>query len=249
MEKTKKITINDKPISRNDTRKLAENEGVFHKEYSDILTEKHNGKVVTLRHVYSLPGDRILYIRDVEGKYDGKGNIYSKQYFERFVRHLERMQDDIQNGRNSNISHWYFYSLNKSKLIDKIPELLKTLYHSLNADSNSLNLTTESLNVLSSKIRELERKVVLTALYDNLVAYIGEVIIKNSKNAIGWSKEQNFGFPIVATNYKNVSFNPINVVWEELTSMDDADFRKAYGKHIRQVGSQLSSEKYFNDVK
>lgn len=245
MQKHKRTTINDKPISRNDARKLAQNEGVFHEEYSDILTERYSGRIITLRHVYSLPGDKMLYIRDVEGKYDGKGDIYPKQYFDKFVRHIQRMKDDIQKGRNSNISHWHSYSVNKSQLIDRIPDLLSDLFFKLNTDNKTLDLTTESLNALSNKIRDIERQDVLTTLYDNLVAYIGEVIIKNSKNARAWGNDQNFDFPIVSTTYKNVCFNPINVVWEELTSMDDADFRKAYGKELRQVGSLLKSEKYF----
>ena len=242
-------TINDKPISRKETQTLAIKDGVFHQEYSDILTEKHDGKIITLRHVYSLPENRILYIRDVDGKYDGKGNIYQKVEFEKFVKHIERMKEDVQNGRNSNISHWNFYSANKSKIAEKIPELLKDLSSILKTDTKTLNLTTNSLDALSSKIRDIDRKVVLTTLYDNLVAYIGEVIIKNSNNAIGWGKDQNFDFPIIKTVYKNVSFNPINVIWEELIKMNDADFRKAYGKEVRQVGSKLSSEKYFSGDK
>jgi len=248
MTKAKRITINEKPLSRKDTIKLAQSEGILNERYSDILTEKYDGKIITLRQAYTLPGERVLYIRDVDGKYDGKGDIFTKEYFEKFVNHLERMQQDIENGRNSNIAHWHFYSSNKSNLIEKIPSLLTELYDRLECDGKMLDLTTASLDDLSEKINKFERQVVLTTLYDNLVAYIGEVIKKNSKNASIWILDKNFEYPSISTSYKGISFNPINVVWEELTSMDDANFRKAYGKELRQVGNRLGSEKFFNGI-
>lgn len=249
MSKKIRTTINERPLSRKETIKLAQSEGILNERYSNILTEKYDGKIVTLRHAYSLPEDKVLYIRDVDGKYDGKGDIFTKEYFEKFVGHIERMREDVENGRDSNIAHWYFYSSNKSNLIEKIPRLIIELAGSLNCEAKVLNLTTASLDELSGRIGNFERQVVLRTLYDNLVAYLGEVIKKNSKHAVNWAIDQYFDFPVISTTNKNISFNPINIVWEELTSMRDADFRKAYGKEIRQVGNLISSENYFNGIK
>jgi len=246
MSKAQRVTLNEKPLSRKETLKLAAEEGILHERYSEILTDRFNGKIVTLRRAYTLPGDRILYIRDVEGKYDGKGDIFTAAYFEKFVNHLERMKADIAHGRTSNIAHWHFYSVHQTQLIARIPRLLKELVEGLDMKPEALDLTPASLDLLSTKIRETDMNRVLTTLYDHLVAYTGEVMRKHAKGAMDWALEPDFHFPVIATRYPNVSFNPVNLVWEELTSMQEVNFRKAYGKELRQVGSRLSFEDHLS---
>jgi hypothetical protein len=73
-----------------------------------------------------------------------------------------------------------------------------------------------------------------------LVVYIGQVIIVNSKRKINWNIESNFNFPIITTEFKDINFNPINIVWEELTNYDQIDFRKAYGRETRRIATALS---------
>lgn len=238
-----KITLNEKPLSKKDTIKLAEEQGTFHAEYSSILTETDNNKVITRRHVYELPDNRFLYIRDVDGKYDGKGDIFPKEHFEKFVSKMKRMDDDVKHGRTSNISHWYFYSKEKENLIDRISILITELQSVLDVDIRELDFSTKSLDILSQKVKHLDINNVFTTLYDHLVAYIGEVIRSNQKQNTEWQLEPHFNFPVIATIIKGVSYNPINIVWGELAISDDPDFRKAYGKEIRTVGSQIKMAK------
>ncbi len=235
MANGKKERLNDKTLSRKETIKLAQTKGIFHQQYSEMLTDRLDGKIVTRYNVYSLPEDRILYVRDADGKHGGKGDIYTKEYFDDFVNYIERTKEDIGNGIGNNISHWNFYSINKSKLIEKIPDLLMELFYILDDKEQKLDFSTKSLDILSDKIRAFDKQTVLITMYDNLVVYIGEVIKRNSKNATDWKMDNDFQFPFISTNYDNVNLNPINIVWGEITSMDEIDFRKGYGNELRHV--------------
>jgi hypothetical protein len=249
MTKNKRTSINEKPLSRNETNKLAKEQGKFHDEYSDILTEKYNGKILTVRHVYELPENRYLYIRDVNGKYDGKGDIFTKEDFEKFVQSIKRMDDDSKNGRTNNIAHWHFYSIQKENLIYKVPELLAEFPSLIKIENKKLDFSTKSLDIISNQIKKLDLDHVFKTLYDNLVAYCGEVIKSNSSDGLNWSLEPHFNFPILTTATQDISYNPINIIWEELTqNMDGPNFRNGYGKEKRAVGERVKMNKIFQDI-
>jgi hypothetical protein len=245
----KRITINEKPLSRKETLSLANKSGILHKPYSKILTEEINGKIITLRQVYELPNSEYLYIRDVNGRYDGKGNIFSKIYFDKFMIKVRRMNEDIKNGRTSNISHWNFYSKNKSKLIERIPELVSKLCEFIEVDDLLFDYSTKSLDTLSTYLKEKNVDNIFEEYYDNLVAYIGETIRKNSKMTANWTLDTYFNFPVISTVEENIFYNPINIIWEELTMSEDINLRKGYGKELRRIGNLISSEKIFKNIK
>lgn len=249
MTPKKRKSINEKPLPRNETIKLAEEKGKLHEEYSDILTEKHDGKIITVRHVYELPENRYLYIRDVNGKYDGKGDIFTKDYFEKFVQYIKRTHDDSKNGRTNNIAHWQFYSIHKENLINRVPDLLSEFPSLLMIENKKLDFSVKSLDNVSSHIKVLDIDQVFEKLYDNLVVYCGEVIKSNSSDFLNWSLEPHFNFPIITTVTQDIFYNPINIVWEELTqNIDGPDFRKAYGKEKRAVGERIKMNKIFQDI-
>lgn len=245
----KKITINDKPISKKDTLILAKEKGKFHELYSEQLTEKVDGKIITLRHVYELRDGNYLYIRDVNATYDGKGDIFPKVYFEKFVQRMKRMEEDSENGRTSNIGHWMFYSKNKTELIQLVPKLITDLSDFFKIDESQLNFSTKSLDTLSEFVKKVNIEVIFENIYDNLIAYLGETFRNNLKMECKWMLEPNFGFPVLSSKEENIFYSPIGVVWEELVISDEFDLRKGYGKESRRVGSLLSTEKLFKNLR
>ena len=234
----KKPTI--QKLSKKEAFELANSEGLLNDEYTDFLTEKFENGNFILNQVFLISNNKILYIQEVNQKRGGKGVIFEKQYFDNFIFKLKRMKDDIENGRNSNIQHWHFYSLNKNSIIDKVDELLKELAKKLEIDIKQLDYSTRSLDLLSKLVFEFGNVKAMTEIYDNLVIYIGQIIKINSKKETNWNLESSFNFPIITTEFKNINFNPINIVWEELTNYERIDFRKAYGKEMRRIGTELS---------
>jgi|GEM_PF-3621266 len=234
----KKPTI--QKLSKKDAFELANSEGILNEEYTDFLTEKFDSGNFILNQVFSISDNRILYIVEVNQKGGGQGTIYEKQYFDNFVLKLKRMKDDKENGRNSNIQHWLFYSVSKNSVINKIEELRNELSIKLKIDINQLDYSAKSLDLLSKLVFDFGNEKSMIEIYDNLVIYIGQVIIANSKKEIKWDLESNFNFPIITTEFKNIHFNPINIVWEELTNYGQIDFRKAYGKETRRIGTELN---------
>ena len=234
----KKPTI--QKLSKKDAFELANSEGILNEELTDFLTEKFDSGNFILNQVFSISDNRILYILEVNQKRGGQGTIYEKQYFDNFVLKLKRMKDDKENGRNSNIQHWSFYSVWKNSIINKVDELHNQLAKTLEVDLNQLDYSTKSLDLLSKLVFDFGNEKAMIEIYDNLVVYIGQVIIVNSKREINWNLESNFNFPIITTEFKDINFNPINIVWEELTNYDQIDFRKAYGRETRRIGTALS---------
>ncbi len=234
----KKPTI--QKLSKKDAFELSNSEGILNEEYTDFLTEKFDSGNFILNQVFSISDNRILYIVEVNQKGRGQGTIYEKQYFDNFILKLKRMKDDKENGRNSNIQHWLFYSLWKNSIINKVDELCNQLAEKLEVNLNQLDYSTKSLDLLSKLVFDFGNEKAMNEIYDNLVAYIGQVIIVNSKKESNWNLESNFNFPIITTEFKELNFNPINIVWEELTNYDQIDFRKAYGKETRRIGRTMN---------
>lgn len=236
----KKVTLNDKKIPKKEAIALASSDGILNSEYTDFLTEKFENGTCILNEVYDLPGKRILFITEVNQKRGGNGNLFTKEYFDKFVSNLKRMKDDTDKGRNSNINHWYFYSKNKQEFINKIENLKKELVIILEADSEFLNSSTKSLDYLSEKVSEYGNEKAMNEIYDNIIAYVGEVVLKNSKEAQKWEINKPLNIPVISTKNDSVYFMPITIAWEELTNFERIDFRKAYGKEARKIGERLS---------
>ncbi|MBF4515963.1 hypothetical protein IRZ71_06400 [Flavobacterium sp. ANB] len=219
---------------------MVNSEGILNEEYTNFLTEEFDNGNFILNQVFLISRNRILYIQEANQKKGGQGLIFEKEYFDNFVFKLKRMKEDKENGRNSNFQHWSFYSKNKNSIINKVDQLQKDLARILETDINQLNYSTKSLDLLSKLVFDFGNVKAMTEIYDNLVAYIGQVIKMNSKKEINWNLETNFDFPIIVTDFKGVNYNPINIVWEELTNYDQIDFRKAYSKEMRRIGKLLN---------
>jgi hypothetical protein len=243
-----RITINEKSLNKKEAEKLAIEQGKFHIEYSHFLTEVVNGKILTLSKVYELPDGTFLFIRDINGKYGGKGNLLTKNYFEKFIRSLKRTKEDFEFGRTNNISHWYFYSKNKNELVNNVNILMTEISNLLEIEDRQLDFTTQSLDLLTQRVKVFDLEFIFKTLYDHLAVYIGEVIIKNSKQANIWVLEPNFNFPVISTAIPTVFFSPVNIVWEELTQILEPNFRTGYRKELRIVGSRIKLEQTFQNL-
>nr|GFD49682.1 hypothetical protein [Tanacetum cinerariifolium] len=109
------------------------------------------------------------------------GDIYSNEYFLRWMRWVERVREDYAYGRASSVDHWRFYSRHKEQLITHIPALQSELAQVLELNSFLLDGSYASLDMVSAACERYGLENVFAALYDNVVAYVGEVIKKRVK--------------------------------------------------------------------
>jgi hypothetical protein len=230
----KKKTLNEKRLTKKQVQELIESEGKFHKEFTAIFSELLSDNP----HIYELSRERFLYVHDFKGTIiPGKGDIYPKEYLLRMMRWMQKVAEDCANGRGSSVEHWYYYSISKSRLINKIVELIDELARCLEISQNLLNYSYKSLDTLSRKAEDYGLEKVQFELYDNLVAYVGEVMRRRVEGQ--WVVNENCpgcDHPLISAN-KGVLM-PINVVWQELGGLEVMNLRKEAANEVRRFSGR-----------
>ncbi|NBB22565.1 hypothetical protein GVN20_24640 [Runella sp. CRIBMP] len=231
-------SLNEKRLTKKQVQDLIKSEGRLHDEYTKVFKETYASGYVKQDLVYELPNDRILFVFDPNGTLlAGKGDIYPKDYFARSVKWNKRVKDDYANNRGNSVDHWRFYSKYQINLIDQADRLISELADKLQIDIKQLDKSYKSLDIVSIQIELYDIDKVLTDIYDNLVAYIGEVI--RTKVNGQWKIGIDYGeYPYIDIGHNNVNvrYMPIHIVWENLQGLDSVDFRKSIRNEARQVG-------------
>jgi hypothetical protein len=243
----KRTSLNEKRLTKKQVQDLIKCEGRLHEEYTKLFKETYTTGYVKQDLVYELSNDRFLFVFDPNGiLLAGKGDIYPKDYFERFVKWQIRINNDNANNRGNSISHWMYYSKYKDKLIDHIDQLVDELSEKLQIDPKQLDKSYKSLDIVSKQTELYNIDKAITDLYDNLVVYIGEVIRNKVKGT--WKITMDYAdgnFPYIDVGLKDIQYMPINIVWENLQGLHDVDFRESLGNEARQVGWQASFERNY----
>jgi len=236
-------SLNEKRLTRKQVQDLIKSEGRLHDEYTKVFKETYVTGNVKQDLVYELPNDRFLFVFDPNNtSLGGKGDIYPKDYFARFVKWNIRVKDDNANNRGNSVDHWRFYSKYQSKLIDHIDKLILELADRLQIDIKLLDKSYKSLDIISERTELYDIDKAITDIYDNLVAYIGEVIRKKVNGQ--WKINTDFeDFPCIDIGLNNVRCMPINIVWDNLHGLDTVDFKKTIGNEARQVGFKANFER------
>ncbi|MBN3927624.1 hypothetical protein [Nostoc sp. NMS4] len=230
-----KNSLNHKRLTRKQVQDLIESEGKLHEEFTKIFEQTYSNEYKYQPLVYELPNDRFLFVFDPKGySIPGKGDIYAKEYFLKWLKLTQRTREDIANNRGNSVSHWEYYSKHKIELVNNIDELINELAEQLHIYRHQLDLSYISLDVVSQKAEAYGIDYIETSLYDNLVAYVGEVI-RHKKNG-QWTINSSSGsenYPYISAGVNGVLM-PINVVWQELSSLNSIDLRKEAANEIRR---------------
>lgn len=238
-------TLNEKRLTKKQVQDLINSEGQLHEEYTKVFEETYGTGYVKQDLVYELPNDRFLFVFDPSGtSLGGKGDIYLKDYFERFVKWNKRIKADYANNRGNSVGHWRFYSKYQDKLIAHIDQLVSELAVKLQIDVKQLDNSYKSLDIVSKQTELYDIDKAMNDLYDNLVAYVGEVIRKKVSGQ--WKINVEFyggKYPYIDIGLNNVQYMPINIVWDNLHGLDSVDFRKAVGNEARRAGFKAIFER------
>lgn len=231
-----KKTLNQKRLTKEQVQELIKTEGKLHEEYTQFHEKTYSTGYKEQPLVYELSGDRFLFVFDTKDiSLPGKGDIYPKDYFLRRMRWIQKIREDAIHGRQSSVSHWRYYSKHQSKLVNQIDELIRELEEKLNADQ--LDFSYRSLDTVSRQAEDYGLDAVQSELYDNLVAYVGEVIRRRVNGQ--WEIAPDSGsyptkeYPHIKAG-TNGSLMPINVVWQELSGLELMNLRKEAANEVRR---------------
>ncbi|MBD1821023.1 hypothetical protein H6F51_00605 [Cyanobacteria bacterium FACHB-DQ100] len=230
----KRKSLNSKRLTKKQVQELIESEGRLHEEFTDFFEETYGTGHKNQPQVYELSNDRFLFVFDPKGiVIPGRGNVYSKEHFLRMIRWTQKVREDYANGRDSSVSHWMYYSKHRVQLVNKICELIDELVRCLDISPNQLDFSYKSLDLLSSKAEDYELEKVQAELYDNLVAYVGEVIRRRVEGH--WVIRKDYPgceYPIISVN-KGVLM-PVNIVWQELDGLKLMNLRKEVADEVQR---------------
>lgn len=238
-----KKSLNKKRLTKKQVQELIEAEGKLHEEFTNFLEETYATGYKNQPLVYELPNDRFLYVFDPKGiSLPGKGDIYPKEYFLRKVKWTQKVREDYANHRGNSGAHWRYYSKHKIELINKIDQLIGELAEHLGIFRDQLDFSYMSLDIVSNKAENYGLERVQTELYDNLVAYVGEIIKQriNGRWAIN-SFSPDDKYPYISVDIDGVLM-PINVVWQELGGLEPMNLRKETANEIRRFSLRRPSQ-------
>ena len=231
-----RLIENKRRLAKKQVSELIQKEGKFHKEYTKRLETRHATGFVTRDLIYELNNDLFLLVHDPEGHgIAGKGDIYKLENLLRLIEFKEKAEEDYKNNRASSVDNWHYFSRHKENLINHIEGLVKELAGELHIESAILNFSYESLDKISKGVNQYGISNAENQLYDNLVAYIGEVLIRrvNGKWNLYYPTYGNI-YPFVDVGIKHLQYMPVNVVFENFLRVYPVDLRKSTANEVRR---------------
>jgi hypothetical protein len=225
---------NTKRLTKKQVQELIASEGELHQEFTAFFERTYNSGDKDQPQIYELSGDRFLFVHDPRGNIlPGKGDIYPREHFIRLIHSTQQTRDDYARNIRSSVSHWLYYSKSKNCFIDMISELSANLASGLSISSNQLDFSYKSLDAVSSGADDYGIDRIKTELYDNLVAYVGEVMRLRVKGRWEIRKDSpKYEYPIICA--RGGVLMPINVVWTELNSFESINLRQETANEIRR---------------
>ena len=228
-------SLNAKRLTKRQVQALIESEGKLHQEFTDFFEETYSTGYKNQPQVYELANERFLFVYDPKGiSIPGKGDIYSKEDLLQMIRWTQKVRDDYANDRGSSGEHWRYCSKHKAQLVDRIGELVDELVRCLDIAHEQLDFSYKSLDIVSNKAENYGLEKVQSNLYDNLVAYVGEVIRKRVKGhwQVISDNDPSLNYPAISANEGILM--PINIVWQELTELEPMNLRKEAANEVRR---------------
>ncbi len=217
-------SLNKKRLTRKEVKDLIEAEGELDVELTATLREVRESWVNEPK-VYRLPGNRYLYVFDENDiSLPGKGDIYSE---EDMRQHVEWTEDVRTSSKGNSVEDWRYHSKLENELIGNVEKLVAELSEVSGLDPASLDCSYKSLNLVSQYLLEIGYKRARSGLFDHLVAYVGEVLLKRSDGkwhtAVRSSGQLDYPYIL---GPKGGVMMPINAVWVALDAYGKCELRQ-----------------------
>jgi hypothetical protein len=222
-------TLNARRLTRRQVEELIASEAQLRLDLTEALDE-----ALLQSRVYELPGDRFLLVFGGVSGLGGKGDIYAGDDFRRFVRWTAKVDEDARHGRQGSTSHWTYYSPLKDRLISNVDALVEQLRATMSRTAHDLDFSYRSLDLVSEFVEGIGIERAQHEIYDQLVAYVGEVLRSRIHGHWELRRDDRQPYPyLVAAKHDPVM--PINVVWSELSGYRPVSLRSAAANEIRRT--------------
>jgi len=252
MEINRKYALNKKKLTKKEVQDILATNPPFDSELSKPFEWTWADGYTQKNKLYKLPDDQYLFVFDPKDiSSPNRGDIFSKNIVEKWVAKMKRSIEDVENNRYSSSEYWRYFSKAKVSLINLSEELRQDLATQLNIPAKSLDYSYKSLDLISEKLRNFKVEFIRENYIDNLVSYIGEVIIRRVDGH--WAvEEKNEIFdemPYVGIDLPKVHYMPINVIYTCLISIEDIYLRKETANEVRAQSSQVSFQRILLEKK
>ncbi len=225
-------SLNKKRLTRKEVKALIEAEGELEAELTAALREVRESWINEPK-IYRLPENRYLYVFDENDiSLPGKGDIYSA---EDMRQHVEWTEDVRTSSRGNSVEDWRYHSKLKDELIGDVEKLIAELSEVSGLDLASLDRSYKSLNLVSQYLSGMGYKRARSELFDHLVVYVGEVLLKRSggKWHTAVTSSGQFDYPYILGPKGGVMM-PINAVWHALDAYGKCQLRQPTVNEYRQ---------------
>ncbi len=230
----KRVTLNERRLTKKQVKELIEKEAVFNPE---LTNDYDNYCIQEFWNIYNLKdGNYLCVFKD--SNLSGKGDIWPTEYIEKRIAKRRRESEMPINMRTlSNVGHWFYFSKTKSDFPNKIENLVTELFSKLNISDDFKDYSYNSLDLISQKLNELGEEFVLHNLYDNVIAYCGEILIKRTNGHWSFKTE---GYtqaeirPLIITKVEWVYYDPIMPIWEDFIGVEGFNLRRNFITEMRR---------------
>ena len=225
-----KVTLNKKRLTKGQVQEYIKNGAFLNKEMTDIFDLEVEDTLI-----YNLnDGNYLLVFQELGLK--GKGDIWPKDHIEKWVDQIktDKTREHLAIP-NNNVGHWNYFSQSKESFENQVDSFVDKLFEKLKLDRIIGDNSYKSLDVISSKLNDIGIRQVETECYDNVVAYIGEVIRHriNGKWVFNYNNNPIY-HPLISTQDEQIFYDPITPVWETMVYGQDFDLRETTVSEIRR---------------
>jgi hypothetical protein len=232
---SRRKTINERRLTRRQVQELIASGARPRPDLAATFEQTFSTGYKEQPLVYELEGERYLFVFDpADQRTGGKGDIYPADFFHRFVRWTARVSEDYRHGRASSVGHWAYYSARKQQLIADVDTLIKQLRATMARTPNDLDLSYRSLDAVSEFVETLGIERAQQQLYDQLVAYVGEVLRSRLQGHWELNRNDPQPYPYIVTA-EHDPIMPISVVWEQLSGLEPVNLRAAAANEVRRT--------------
>jgi peptidoglycan/xylan/chitin deacetylase (PgdA/CDA1 family) len=228
----KRVTINDKRLTKQQVKELLSEGAVYDKQVSNAINRQMGHKVLD---IYRLPDGNYLYVwRSIE---TGKGDIWPKEYVEKEIDKQKRERKRPHLKGMSSVDHWYYFSKTKETFPEQIHSLISALFQRLGLSEKNIDYTYDSLDLLAERLDTTKEDVVEAEFYDGIVAYLGEILIRkiNGKWDFACGADARIAVrPLIVTKHPWVQYDPITPIFIALRGVQGFRLRQNLVDEIRR---------------
>lgn len=224
----RRLTLNERRLTTKEVKQLLAEGAVLNSNVTNHYREQSLSF-----DVYDLPDGNYLFLWKEIGL-KGKGDIWPKEYVNKEVEKIIKEKSRPHLKGLSNVEHWYYFSATKETFPENILKLVDDLFIKVNLPTSAQDFSYDSLDIISKKLNELGEDFVETNLYDNIVAYLGEILIRKINGKWGFYTPNDLRInPKIITSHKWVSCDPIAPIWYDLLDVTGFNLRKNLVSEIR----------------